>query len=183
MPICKKCETQFPFIVTIDGKKRNLGSRRYCLECSPFGKHNTKQIEVTDGPEKPCKTCGRLDRKKQEGRSICYVCCNKRREEQKLDRLHTITGNACWACKYDRGKQGRKILNFHHMVPSEKEFELNARNVGQLAWNRILKEAKKCVQFCCRCHQELHNGLMDIEEVERIYKRRWKAIMARRSIG
>ena len=184
--ICKKCKTQFPFVVIIEGQKRNLGNRKYCLECSPFGKHNTKQIdkaEELDKQDAPCKTCGRLDRKKQAGRSICYVCYNNRREEQKLDRLHQITGNECWVCKYDKGKQGRKILDFHHMNPSDKEFELNARNVGQLGWSRILEEAQKCAQLCCRCHRELHSGLIDESDLQRIYKRRWKTIKARRSIG
>ena len=44
MKICKKCQDTFPNWVTIDGKPRNLGSRKYCLECSPFGSHNTKNL-------------------------------------------------------------------------------------------------------------------------------------------
>lgn len=41
---CEKCGKDFPTWIKIDGVKRNLHSRKYCLECSPFGKHNRKQL-------------------------------------------------------------------------------------------------------------------------------------------
>ena len=40
--ICKNCGKEFETWIEIDGIKRNLKSRKFCLECSPFGKHNTK---------------------------------------------------------------------------------------------------------------------------------------------
>jgi hypothetical protein len=45
MPECRKCGDYFPNHVKIEGKKRNLCKRKYCLKCSPFNKHNTKKIE------------------------------------------------------------------------------------------------------------------------------------------
>jgi hypothetical protein len=47
MPTCKICETIFPNLVNINGEKKNLQRRKYCLLCSPYGKHNTKQLHVT----------------------------------------------------------------------------------------------------------------------------------------
>ena len=44
MPICKLCNKRFPNKIKIDGKVRTLSSRSYCLECSPFGKHNTRPV-------------------------------------------------------------------------------------------------------------------------------------------
>ena len=44
MKICVKCQKEFPSWVTIEGKPRNLCSRKYCLDCSPFGSHNTKNL-------------------------------------------------------------------------------------------------------------------------------------------
>lgn len=41
MKICEACGEEFPGVVLIDGIRRNLGSRKYCLICSPFGFHNT----------------------------------------------------------------------------------------------------------------------------------------------
>lgn len=51
---CRKCKKTFPVTIIIDGQIRNLGSRSFCLECSPFGQHNTsksletKQIATVD---------------------------------------------------------------------------------------------------------------------------------------
>lgn len=45
MKICKKCQAQFKSWAFIEGKKRSLSSRKYCLKCSPFQSHNTKQLE------------------------------------------------------------------------------------------------------------------------------------------
>ena len=45
MPICKKCGEEFPYRAIVDGKERNFSSRKYCLKCSPFGKHNTQKLE------------------------------------------------------------------------------------------------------------------------------------------
>lgn len=41
MKVCENCKSEFPFLVEIDGKRRNLGARRFCLKCSPFGQRNT----------------------------------------------------------------------------------------------------------------------------------------------
>lgn len=46
MPECKKCGNGFPNWVIVEGKRRNLASREYCLGCSPFGQHNTKILDT-----------------------------------------------------------------------------------------------------------------------------------------
>lgn len=44
MKTCPGCGKEFPTWVEINGVKRNLKSRKFCLECSPFGAHNTKPL-------------------------------------------------------------------------------------------------------------------------------------------
>ena len=44
MKICKKCLKEFNPFPVIDGKKRILHNRKFCLECSPYGKHNTSKF-------------------------------------------------------------------------------------------------------------------------------------------
>jgi hypothetical protein len=44
MKICKKCQSEFSPIAIIDGKRRSLYKRTFCLICSPFGSHNTTQL-------------------------------------------------------------------------------------------------------------------------------------------
>lgn len=40
MITCKCCGNIFKLLQEIDGKVRNLASRKFCLECSPFKEHN-----------------------------------------------------------------------------------------------------------------------------------------------
>lgn len=42
--ICKNCQKTFKIHQIVNGQKKNLNGRRYCLECSPFGQHNTRRI-------------------------------------------------------------------------------------------------------------------------------------------
>jgi hypothetical protein len=52
---------------------------------------------------------------------------------------------------------------FHHKDPTQKDFSISAK--GQtLAYTTLLKEAQKCLLLCCRCHGEVHAGLVCIPE-------------------
>lgn len=44
MKICENCKKEFPAFAVIDGVKKPLYSRKFCLECSPFGSHNTSNF-------------------------------------------------------------------------------------------------------------------------------------------
>ena len=63
-------------------------------------------------------------------------------------------GNKCMVCGYDRCL---RALCFHHIVPSQKEFDIST----QLDWNKIEIELEKCILLCNRCHMEVHAGLID----------------------
>ena len=43
--ICQNCGNSFPVSMVIEGKRRNFQNRLYCLDCSPFRKHNTKNFK------------------------------------------------------------------------------------------------------------------------------------------
>jgi hypothetical protein len=65
MPTCLICLKWFPSRVVVDGVERTVNRRKYCLECSPFGLHNTKQLHPnarrknTNGhPVSMCQNCG-----------------------------------------------------------------------------------------------------------------------------
>lgn len=45
--ICEKCEQEFQRRQVIDGILRDLGKRKQCLDCSPFGVKNTKPVIKT----------------------------------------------------------------------------------------------------------------------------------------
>lgn len=180
---CKKCEKFFPFIVEVDGKKRNVSGRRYCLNCSPFGSRNTRDLTKTAKPrdwvgDGPGQECGSKTNCKAARTYTCYSCLNKRHEKEKSNRLYAIVGEACWKCEYDRG---RRMLDFHHM--RDKLFGLDTRHIGSLSWEKVWREAQKCALLCCRCHREVDDGLISKDEIELIYCSKWAEIRSRNSVA
>ena len=69
--------------------------------------------------------------------------------EQAVDRL----GGKCQVCGYDRCVEA---LEFHHVDPEEKAFNIGDRVTSLEA---ILPELEKCVLVCANCHREIHCGL------------------------
>lgn len=166
MPICKKCNDLFPNRVKINNKIRNLCNRKYCLNCSPFGKHNTK---ILDGrkrkPNKNNKTnknikciciqCNRkyiYDHKKGHNKNECNSCCvTKSKRKTKLKAIEYM-GGKCKICKYNKCIAS---LCFHHKDPSKKDFAIS--NKGRtIGWEKLKKEIDKCILLCLNCHGELH---------------------------
>src|SRR5258708_779653 len=46
MPICQRCGAPFPNRIIVDGAPRTINRRRFCLDCSPFGLHNTRKLDI-----------------------------------------------------------------------------------------------------------------------------------------
>ena len=47
-------------------------------------------------------------------------------------------------------------LDFHHRIPSEKDFSISHAISGKYGHDRILEEIKKCIVLCKNCHSEVH---------------------------
>lgn len=107
MPICNKCGKAFPNRISIDGKLRTLNRRKYCLECSPFGNHNTKKLEVTTGKKK-----------RSNPKAVA-----KRRKLVKMKAIE-YKGGKCCICGYDKYSGA---LEFHHKNSDDKEFGISER--------------------------------------------------------
>jgi hypothetical protein len=50
-----------------------------------------------------------------------------------------------------------RALHFHHLVPSEKRHEINAKGVA-IALDKLRVEVRKCVLLCSNCHAEVEDG-------------------------
>ena len=79
MPICKKCNKEFPNWKIINQEKKNLSKRKYCLVCSPYKKHNTKKLHISIDISKPlkCSMCNRkyiYNRKSGHTLTKCNSC-------------------------------------------------------------------------------------------------------------
>lgn len=165
---CKKCGDSYPRTILVDGKQIDCRNRKYCFKCSPFGQRNNRKLELCGKP-KNCLICNKTMFRKNEKGKYCWVCTNKKNREDKLKKLQEYTGDSCWFCNYNRCWAA---LEFHHVYPESKLFGLTKREM-QFTWGRIFEEAQKCVLACSCCHREIHENLISLEEVERIWKEKW----------
>lgn len=94
---------------------------------------------------------------------------------KRKETLIRVMGGKCALCGYNKCNSA---LEFHHINPSEKNYQLSSGSTRSL--NRDFVEARKCILLCSNCHREVHNGLYDssmlkssfIEELAEIERRK-----------
>ena len=86
-----------------------------------------------------------------------YLKQKERALTRKLELIKT-KGGKCEICGYDKNIAA---LEFHHLNPSEKSFQLDARSLGNTTVEKLLKESDKCILVCANCHREIHNENLD----------------------
>ena len=169
MKTCQLCNSSIPTYTIINGKRRNLCKRKYCLVCTPFGSHNTKQLNKKTSPiiildTKECPKCNNEYPKnkfytKPTGELYCY--CKECTKVQAVTRQRLLKttcinymGGKCIICGYDKCNAA---LEFHHLDPQKKEFSISQKSTG--SFDVIKPELDKCILVCCRCHSEIHSGI------------------------
>jgi hypothetical protein len=172
MNICQKCEKEFPTKVKIDGKFHNLQNRKYCLECSPFGIHNTKKLNGQPRKQIPfkflCEICGETNPKNfyiknNRPYKICKHCHNKKthnRQKENKKKAVEYKGGKCQICGYDKCYRS---LDFHHIDPTRKDFTIS--HIDCRSFENIKHELDKCIIVCKNCHGEIHEGLINIMDL------------------
>lgn len=55
-------------------------------------------------------------------------------------------------------------LDFHHLDPNHKNFDIAAAMSGEWSWETVLAEIRKCVCLCANCHRKVHAGRFDVTE-------------------
>lgn len=131
--------------------------RKYQLEAPP---HRHKG--PSDGRRQTTLSCRRHGRTDfvLEGRGSYR--CKRCRVEATVRRRHLLkrilveeAGGKCLLCGYSRCT---RALEFHHLDPQAKQFELGYRGLTRsLAVLRA--EASKCVLLCSNCHAEVEAGM------------------------
>ena len=159
MKTCEKCSKEFPTWTVVDDKKVNLQRRKYCLECSPFGEHNTVRIENVR-PKFSCP-CGetnpkKFNPKKSRQCTKCKSSYDLRKGQEKKDKARKHLGGKCVACGFDKWLVS---LDIHHPDPSKKD--PNFASMRSWSWKRILRELEqaKCILLCRNCHGAYHAGV------------------------
>ena len=91
----------------------------------------------------------------------------KQKERALVRKLELIAerGNKCEICGYDKNIAA---LDFHHLNPEEKSFQLDARHLSNTSTDKIREELKKCILVCANCHRELHYPTMEKNQIPQI---------------
>lgn len=180
MPVCNKCGITFSNTYKIDGKIHNLQRRKFCLVCSPFKKHNTKNLATRKNSNLKCIICSKQLSGKQ--RKYCSSICkgkdgnNKyqdyssqqlRARRRKL-KLISMMGGKCNICGYNKNFAA---LSLHHIDPKEKSIKLDGRSLSNHSWKIVIKESQKCILLCHNCHSEVHHPdclVKNVSEKEKV---------------
>ena len=161
---CRKCGNRIPCRVRIGQKRYGLVKRKYCLKCSPFKQHNTRKLERPNANDRTprrsftCATCKKSRFERTAGMK-CAACKARDRRHDYKQRAVNMLGSKCQICGYARCLSA---LTFHHKDGSKKDAALSV--IFNCSWETVENELHKCVLLCCRCHEELHAGLIVMPE-------------------
>ena len=144
MKMCERCGALFPTRIKIQGRVRNLKNRRFCLDCSPFGIHNTSRT-----PPGQLDADGLKEHRRRRRNAKSYRHQKKKRRSNK-QKLIELAGGACVACGYAATSAA---LEFHHRNSTDKEFGIGGFTGS---WARLVAEAEKCDLLCANCHRSRH---------------------------
>lgn len=97
---------------------------------------------------------------------MSYAKQHKKGKIRKV-KLMQFLGGKCNRCGYNKNYAA---LQFHHINPKEKEFNIDIRKCSNYNWDRLLDEAKKCELLCANCHFEHHNPNYCGDEISEVYK-------------
>lgn len=74
-------------------------------------------------------------------------------------------GGKCEKCGYSHNISA---LDFHHINPEEKEFEIDIRKFSNASLSLLNKELDKCILLCANCHREVHNPTLNMKDIQKI---------------
>lgn len=77
----------------------------------------------------------------------------KRWRKEFKKRMVESFGGKCCICNNEYLPE---VFDFHHLDPSEKEFQLSKVMGSPKSWKKIVAELRKCVMVCSNCHRVIH---------------------------
>ena len=101
-------------------------------------------------------------RGKDDYYSYCKPCLSKQKKERHNEEKRLLVeykGGKCVCCGYDKCNS---CLEFHHINPKEKDFNISQRN--KRTFEETKKELDKCELVCTICHREIHAGIRKLPE-------------------
>lgn len=122
---------------------------------------------MTSSIEHVCPKCHEkfFSKKNATTRKFCYDCMPETAmngaQYRKFYKVWGVEykGGKCQYCGYNKCLEA---LDFHHLDPRKKDFNMSDRNLT-CDWDKIKKELDKCILVCANCHREIHAGARIVE--------------------
>ena len=71
-------------------------------------------------------------------------------------------GGKCEICGYNKNLAA---LDFHHLDPDQKDFQIDARKFANSKLSDLKSELDKCIILCANCHRELHSPDLNLDDI------------------
>lgn len=89
-------------------------------------------------------------------------------------------GGHCLHCGYSKNISA---LEFHHIDPTQKDYQLDMRKLSNTSMIKLMEEVEKCELLCANCHRELHSPDLDLNNVKLLVKNIDNSILEKKEIG
>ena len=107
------------------------------------------------------------DKRTYSDRRLYMIEAVRKRRKKIREMAKEYKGGKCVLCGYSKYLGA---LDFHHLDPSKKGFEISTRGLTR-SWEKIKMELDKCILVCANCHRELHAGISQLPDESRVEKR------------
>lgn len=97
--------------------------------------------------------CSRVCHNKMANVKLQSYTAQQERGLIRKKELVKLLGGSC-KCGYNKNLAA---LEFHHIDPTTKSFNLDLRKLSNSSLEDCLKEVKKCKLLCANCHREEHH--------------------------
>jgi hypothetical protein len=157
--VCTKCGNELPEADFYKDPRRENGLRTVCKSCWASRKKAYKEAHKEEISAKNRlyyeANKERISTRIRHWRKDNHkdLMERQRKKRQRAGELLMQLKTPCVKC----GEGRMWVIQFHHIDPSQKEFELSAENVSHKKLETVRQEAAKCACLCANCHTEFHH--------------------------
>lgn len=156
---CTRCGKSLPISEFYKDPRRKEGVRTICKTCWSERQKDYRakhKKEISESGKQYYKTnkeriAKRISNWRRENHALLME--RQQIKRQSARELLVQLKTPCVKC----GESKPWVIQFHHVVPTNKTFELSAENISHKTEETITEEVKKCVCLCANCHIEFHH--------------------------
>ena len=126
-----------------------------------------KRARAKDGYASSCIDCIRIQNQKSYKN---FWAKNRARIDSNHYKFIEMMREKCNQIKHENGcyfchEYDPICLDFHHRVPSEKQYSISVMINSHKNWDRIKSEIDKCAVVCANCHRKIHAGELEFSPI------------------